>query len=143
MNHQIAVNTQTRTDLAKSEWVKLGLIAAAAGIVAVLVVQALATTIWPEITLFKPLDSYVRSAIFTLVPALGATALLAWLANHTKQPVQNFIKISAIVLAVSIIPDYILPVEYKTFLASSVAAFLHIVAAGIIVLVLVVGYQRQ
>jgi hypothetical protein len=89
------------------------------------------------------LDSYVRSAIFTLVPALGATALLAWLANHTKQPVQNFIKISAIVLAVSIIPDYILPVEYKTFLASSVAAFLHIVAAGIIVLVLVVGYQRQ
>jgi len=143
MNHQITVNTQPKTDLSRSQWVKLGLIAATAAIVAVLVVQALAIALWPEITLFRPLDSYVRSAIFTLAPALGATALLAWLAGHVNQPVQRFITISAIVLGVSIIPDYILPVEYKTFLASSVAAFLHVVAASIIVFILAVGYQRQ
>jgi hypothetical protein len=122
---------------------KLGLITAAASIVAVLVVQALAIALWPEIALFAPLDSYGRSAIFTLVPALGATALLAWLAERRAQPVQTFIQISAVVLLVSFIPDYILPVPHKTLLASSVAAFLHVVAGVVIVLLLIVGYQRH
>ena len=46
-------------------------------------------------------------------------------------------------LLLSIIPDYLLPVEYKTFLASSVTAFLHVVASLVIVGVLVSGYRRQ
>jgi hypothetical protein len=47
------------------------------------------------------------------------------------------------VLILSIIPDYLLPVEHKTLLASSVTAFLHVVAAVVTVSVLVTGYRRQ
>jgi hypothetical protein len=47
------------------------------------------------------------------------------------------------VLLISIIPDYVLPVPNKTLLASSVTAFLHVVAALITVVMLVSGYQRR
>jgi hypothetical protein len=128
---------------ATSEWLKLGLLTAVASIAAVLAGQGVAILIWPEIALFKPLDSYSRSAIFTLVPAVGATAVLAWLANRRANPIPAFLKFSAVVLVVSIIPDYLLPVSQKTIFASSVTAFLHMVAAVIIVSVLMVGYQQQ
>jgi|GEM_PF-1208792 len=143
MSNQVAVNTQTEVTLKNGDWVKLGTNAAIISLIAVLIVQALAIAIWPEIALFAPLDSYIRSAIFTLVPVIGATALLAWLVAKQPQPVKKFITISVVVLIISIIPDYILPVEYKTVLASSVAAFLHVVAAVITVAMLVIGYQRQ
>lgn len=105
-------------------------------------VQALAIAIWPDIALFKPLDSYARTALFTLIPAAGATALYAWLTSRKQHPEQTFIKIAAVVLILSVIPDYLLPVEYKTFLASSVTAFLHVVAAAVTVSVLIIGYRR-
>lgn len=127
----------------KDQWMRLGATAVAASVLVVLIVQYLAITLWPEIALFKPLDSYLRSAIFTAVPAIIATALFAWLTRHRSQPERTFISISAVVLLLSIIPDYLLPVEYKTFLASSVTAFLHVVAALVIVGVLVSGYRRQ
>jgi hypothetical protein len=129
--------------MSRDGWLKLGAIAAVAAIAGVLVVQAAAIFFWPEIVLFKPLDSYIRSAIFTLVPAVGATIVLAWLAGRRSRPVKTFLQISAVLLVVSIIPDYLLPVPHKTFLASSVTALLHGVAAVIIVGVLVVGYQRR
>lgn len=143
MSNQIAVNTQTKVNIKNGDWVRLGINAAIVSIIAVLIVQALAIAIWPEIALFAPLDSYLRSAIFTLVPAIGATALLAWLVANQAKAVKKFITISVVVLIISIIPDYILPVEHKTVLASSVTAFLHMVAAVITVLMLVIGYQRQ
>lgn len=143
MTTQIAGNDQAGTRLTKGEWVKLGLMAAAASIVAVLAVQALAITIWPEIARFAPLDNYFRSAIFTLVPALVATALFAWLVGRTARPARTFVIISVVVLLISFIPDYTLPVPHKTLLASSVAAFLHVVAAVITVSVLVTGYRRR
>ncbi|MCL4301265.1 MAG: hypothetical protein KJ077_36370 [Anaerolineae bacterium] len=143
MTHPVITKPQDKAKMTRSDWLKLGLITAATSIVAVLAVQALAVALWPEISLFAPLDSYVRSAIFTLVPALGATALLAWLVERRARPVQTFIIISGVVLLVSFIPDYILPVPHKTLLASSVAAFLHVVAGVVTVLLLVIGYQRR
>lgn len=143
MSNQVAVNPQSKVTIKNGDWVKLGINTAIVSIIAVLIVQALAIAIWPEIALFAPLDSYIRSAMFTLVPVIGATALLAWLVAKQTQPVKKFITISVVVLIISIVPDYVLPVEYKTVLASSVTAFLHVVAAVITVPILVIGYQRQ
>lgn len=124
-------------------WAQIGLSAAVASIVAVLIVQALAIAIWPDIALFKPLDSYARSALFVLVPAVGATAVFAWLAGRSKQPARDFIILSVVVLFVSIIPDYLIPDANKTLLASTVTAFLHVVAGLVTAGVLIIGYLRQ
>jgi hypothetical protein len=114
-----------------------------AAIIGVLVVRAAALAVWPDAALFQPLDSAVRAAIFTLVPALAATALLAWLARRSANPVRTFLLISAVVLVLSFIPDYILPAPNRTWIASTIAAFLHVVAAAIIVPVLLIGYRRM
>lgn len=136
------INTQAEREPGINQWVQIGLVAAVASVVAVLIVQVLALAIWPDIALFKPLDSYARTAVFTAVPAFVATAVFAWLAGRKQQPVQSFIKISAVVLFLSIIPDYILPVPDKTFLASTVTAFMHVVAAVVTVASLAAGYNR-
>jgi len=136
------INGQSKSQLDRNQWVLLGAVAAVVSVIAVLVTQAVATAVWPEIALFKPLDSYPRSAIFTLVPAVVAAAIFAWLASRSAQPEPTFLKLAAVVLVLSIIPDYLLPVAHKTFLASSVTAFLHVVAAVITVGVLVGGYRR-
>ena len=143
MTTRIISTPQHRPQIENRTWVRLGLIAAVVSIVAVLIVQALALAIWPDIALFKPLDSYARSALFVLVPAVGATAVLAWLVSRRQQPIRDFIALSAIILIVSIIPDYILPDANKTLLASTVTAFLHVVAGVATVAALVIGYQRQ
>lgn len=144
MISHVQSGTQPKTQLSDSQWVKLGLVTALVSIVSVLAVQALAIALWPEIALFPPLDSYARSALFTFIPVIGATLLLAWLVGRQpERAIQRFITISAIVLFISIIPDYILPAPNKTVLASSVAAFLHVVAALITVSMLVIGYQRH
>lgn len=143
MRSHLEIDTRSTVHLAGSEWIKLGLLTALVSIVAVLTVQALTIALWPEIALFAPLDSYARSALFTLIPVVGATVLLAWLVRRQERAVRRFIMISVIVLLISIIPDYILPVPNKTLLASSVTAFLHVIAALITVIMLVIGYQRR
>jgi hypothetical protein len=143
MRNQVNLNVHSQKAMASSDWLKLGFVTAAASIVAVVAVQALAISIWPEIARFGPLDNYIRSAIFTLVPALVATALLAWLVGHVARPIRAFIIISIVVLLISFIPDYAAPIPHKTVLASTVAAFLHGVAAVITVPLLIAGYQRQ
>lgn len=132
-----------KATLAAGQWATLGLLAAAASIVAVLAAQFVALTLWPDARLFAPLDNYARTALFTLVPALGATVVFAWLTRHRARPVRDFVIISAVLLGFSFIPDYLLPVPHRTLLASSIAAFLHIVAAAVIVGVLVAGYRRR
>lgn len=143
MRSHVEIDTRSTVHLAGSEWIKLGLFTALVSIVVVLAVQALAIALWPEIALFAPLDSYARSALFTLLPVVGATVLLAWLVRRQERAVRRFIMISVIVLLISIIPDYILPVPNKTLLASSVTAFLHVIAALITVVMLVTAYQRR
>lgn len=129
-------------DLPKRQWLTIGLAAAVGSVMVVLAAQAIALTIWPDLALFKPLESYARSALFTLIPALGATAVFAWLATRKDDPASSFKKIAAVVLLLSFIPDYVLPVAHRTLLASSVAAFLHVVAAAVTVSVIVNGYRR-
>ena len=129
-------------DLPKRQWLTIGLAAALGSVAAVLVAQAIALAIWPDLARFKPLESYARSALFTLIPALGATAVFAWLAARKDDPASSFKKIATLVLLLSFIPDYVLPVAHRTLLASSVAAFLHVVAAAVTVSVIVNGYRR-
>lgn len=136
------LNARTQPRPTTGQWLTLGAIAAVLAAATVLAVQWIALSIWPDAALFKPLDSYARSAIFTIIPAFLATALFAWLAGRRSDPARAFIRISLIVLLVSFIPDYILPVPDKTLLASTITAFLHVVAAAIIVGVLVTGYRR-
>jgi hypothetical protein len=143
MTTQSALRRRPAAQIETKAWAQLGLGAAVASIAAVLLVQALAIAYWPEIALFKPLDSYARSALFVLVPAVGATAVFAWLVGRREQPVRDFIMLSAIILLVSIIPDYALPDANKTLLASTVTAFLHVVAGIITVTLLTIGHQRQ
>jgi hypothetical protein len=125
------------------DWAQIGALAAAASIAAVVIVQALALALWPEAARFRPLDSYLRSALFTLVPALGATFVFAQLARRVGSPVPRFVRVAAVVLLVSFIPDYLLPDPNKTLLASSIAAFLHLVAGVVTVGVLVAGYRHK
>ena len=110
--------------------------------IAVLIVQAIAIALWPEVALFKPLDSYPRTVLFTSIPTFIATGLFAWLAMRQAMPERTFLRIAAIAL-LSFLPDYLLPVANRTFLASSVAAFLHVIAAAVIVTILVTGYRRS
>lgn len=143
MRNPVNLSIHSRQAMTGSDWVKWGFLAAAASIAAVLVVQALAISAWPEIALFGPLDNYVRSAIFTLIPVIVATGLFAWLAGRRDRPARTFIIISIVVLIISFIPDYAAPIPNKTLLASTVAAFLHVVAAVVTVSLLVTGYRRQ
>lgn len=143
MRNPVNLSIHSRQAMTSSDWVKWGFLAAAASIAAVLVVQALAISAWPEIALFGPLDNFVRSAIFTLVPVIVATGLFAWLAGRVARPARTFIIISIVVLIISFIPDYAAPIPNKTMLASTVAAFLHVVAAVVTVSLLVTGYRRQ
>jgi hypothetical protein len=137
------VNQETKTAIKRNDWVKIGLKTAVFGVIAVLIIQAVALAIWPEIRAFKPLDSYPRSALFTLIPALGATAVFAWMVKHLSQPVKKFIILSGILLLLSFIPDYALPLEGKTLLGSSVAAFMHLVAGIVTVATIVTSYRNQ
>ncbi len=136
-------NTQSDGKLETKQWVILGAMAAVLATIAVLIVRAIAIAVWPEVALFFPLGNPVQAIVLTTLGAIGATALFAWLTANKSDPVQKFLKISVIVLLISFIPDYILPDPYITFLASTVTAFLHVVAAVVILLVLLTGYKRQ
>lgn len=138
MATEVKVNTRSRW----SDWLKIGLKAAVLSIAAVLIVQAQALAFWPKIALFRPLDSFARSALFTLVPVIGATAIFAWLVKHQSQPEKKFIIISIIFLLLSFIPDFALPLENKTLLSSSVAAFMHLVAGVLTVWTILSGYRN-
>ncbi len=143
MTVQSSSPTRAANQPTLQQWLILGLTATVAAIIGVLIARAVALAIWPDAALFQPLDHFARATIFTLVPALVATALLAWLARRSTDPVPRFIWISLVVLVLSFIPDYILPVPNRTFIASTIAAFLHVVAAAILVSILVRGYRRM
>lgn len=143
MTTQTVTKRETKTGIALMDWLKIGLKTALFSVIAVLIVQAVALAVWPEIQAFKPLDSYPRSALFTLVPALGATAVFAWLARRYAHPDKKFIILSAALLLLSFIPDFALPLEGKTLLGSSVAAFMHLVAGIVTVTTIVTGYRKQ
>lgn len=130
-------------DLNWTRWLVIGLQSAVGAIVAVLLVQAAILAIWPELSSFKPLDSYARSALFTLIPAAGATAIFAWLVKTREQPIRKFLYLSAGFLLLSFLPDYLLPIPDRTLAGSTTAAFLHLVAGIIVVTLILLGYDRE
>lgn len=132
-----------RGRLDATQWLLLGALAAVVSVLAVMVFRALALAIWPDLSAFDPLGNTTRAILFTAVPAFVATAIFAWLAARRADPVPTFLRIAAVVLLLSFIPDYALPIPNKSFLGSTVAAFLHVVAAIFTVAVLVLGYRRQ
>lgn len=136
-------NQNKFANLAATRWLRIGLQAALASILAVLLAQGAILALWPELAAFKPLESYARSALFTFVPALGATAVFAWLVKNQARPVAKFLWISAGVLLLSLIPDYVLPVPHRTLAASTAAAFLHLVASLVTVYLVLAGYGRE
>lgn len=138
-------NSSTRqpASLATTRWLRIGLQAALGSILAVLLTQTIILALWPELAAFKPLDNYARSALFTFVPAMGATAIFAWLVKSQDRPTTKFLWIAAGFLLLSFIPDYVLPVPYRTFQASTAAAFMHLVAGIVTVTLILVGYKRS
>lgn len=142
MAAEVMTEKMSHSRLGWSEWLKIGAKAAVLSVVSVLAVQAAALALWPDLAAFKPLDSYTRSALFTLVPAIGATAVFAWMAAKLSQPVKKFVILSVVVLLLSLIPDYALPLPGKTLLGSSAAAFMHLIA-GIVTVAAIVGSYRQ
>ena len=135
--------TQKPAMLTTTRWLRIGIQAAIAAILAVLGTQAVILAMQPELAAFKPLDSYARSALFTFIPALVATAVFAWLAKKQDQPQVKFLWVSAGVLLLSFIPDYLLPVPNRTLTASSAAAFLHLVAGIVTISMILTGYARS
>jgi hypothetical protein len=134
---------QKPAGLTISRWLIIGLQAAAPAILAVLAAQAAILRIRPALGAFKPLDSYARSVLFTLIPAIGAALVFAWLVKTQEKPVVKFLWVATGFLLLSFIPDYILPVPYRTLAASTAAAFLHLLAGIIIVAMLLAGYSRS
>ena len=133
---------QKPAGLTTTRWLQIGLQAAAGSILAVLLVQAVILALSPELAAFKPLDSYARSALFTFIPAIAATAVFAWLVKTRDRPAVKFMWIAAGILLLSFIPDYLLPVPNRTLAASTAAAFLHLVAGIVTVALILVGYAR-
>lgn len=142
------VGTDSRASLTRLDWLKIGLKAALLSVAAVLLVQVVALTLRPELVQFKPLDSYPRTVLFTAIPALAATAVFAWLAKRSgdgvaRDPVARFLPIAAVLLLLSFIPDYALPLPGRTMLGSSVAAGMHAVAGIVTVATIVFSYRGQ
>jgi hypothetical protein len=136
-------HTQKPAVITTTGWLHIGLQAAVAAILAVLLTQAVILAFWPDLAAFKPLDSYARSTLFTLIPAFGATVIFAWLVKTQEQPATKFLWIAALFLALSFIPDFLLPVPNRTLPASLAAAFLHLVAGIVTVTLILVGYTRS
>lgn len=134
---------KSKKTLALTEWITLGLVAGVLAAAAVVAAMALALAIWPDAASFRPLQSYPRAAVFAFVPALVATALFAWLAARRGRTVPAFLRIAVVVLLLSFIPDFILPVPSRTLLTSAISSFLHVIAAIVIVYVLVTTYRRR
>lgn len=135
-------DTRSSAKITSNRWLQIGLLTAAGSILAVLVVQAIILAMAPELKAFKPLDNYARSALFTLIPALAATAVFAWLTRNKDQPVKKFLWISAGFLLLSFIPDYLLPIPNRTMAGSNAAAFMHLVAGIVTVSLILAGYTR-
>ncbi len=128
--------------LRRADWLRIAAGAAVLSAGAVVLSQLIALAVWPELTAFDPLSLPPRSALFTAIPAFGAAAVFAWLDRRVARPVRAFLLVSAAVLLISIVPDYLLPFANKTLLASTVTAALHVVAAVVTVAVLLIGYRN-
>jgi len=142
MTSRTISSIQNPAALTKLRWLQIGLQAAVGAILAVLVAQAVILALWPELAAFKPFNSFARSALFTFIPAIAATAVFAWLVRTQDRSETKFLWVSAVVLLLSFIPDYLLPIPHRTLAGSTAAAFLHLIAGIVTVTLILAGYAR-
>ncbi len=108
-------------------------------IVAAVLANVLVYTLGSVVVEYRPdfvvLASIGGTLIFTIVPAIVAVLLYAMLLRFARRPERTFSIIAAIVLAVSIIPDftYIPDVPGATPSQIAILVLMHIVAAVVIV----------
>jgi hypothetical protein len=84
---------------------------------------------------FVELGSAIGDGIFTSVLAIGAVLVYAALLRYARNPVRTFTIVSAVVLVLSVIPDFtMIPSEPATSNAqTAVLVLMHVVAAAVIV----------
>lgn len=83
---------------------------------------------------FVVLASVSATILFTIVPAIVAVLLYAILLRFTKNPVRTFTIIAAVVLVISVIPDFFyIPTVPGASLGQTVVLMLMHVAAAVVI----------
>ena len=94
---------------------------------------------------FVVLTNVSGAIVFTAFFAVAAVAVYAALVRYTDNAVRNFNIIAAVVLAVSIVPDYtmILDEPGSSLGQATILAMMHVVAASVIVPMLTILARPQ
>ena len=113
----------------------IGLATIVAAVVANVVVWAIGSALVGYDARFLPLASVGGAVVFTLVPAVVAVLLYALLLRIAANPSRVFTIVAAVVLALSLIPDftYIPTVPGSSAGQTAVLMVMHVVAAVVIV----------
>lgn len=135
----VAFSSPSATSTSKGErshaFARLGL----ATVIAAVLANALVYFIGDALIGYDPdfvvLANVSGTVIFTVFPAIVAVLLYAVLLRRFANPARLFTIISAVILIVSVIPDftYIPLVEGASNAQTAVLIFMHAVAAGVIV----------
>jgi hypothetical protein len=114
---------------------KLGLATVVAAVLANVLVYFIGDALIGYDPDFIVLGNVSGAVIFTVVPAIVAVLLYGALLRYVANPARIFTIVSAVILALSVIPDltYIPTVEGASNAQTAVLIFMHTVAAGVIV----------
>jgi hypothetical protein len=136
-----AFSTASRPRSRSVDWrrfslVGLGTIVAA--VIANVVVYGVGSAVVGYDPEFVVLGSVAATILFTVVPAIVAVLLYAALLRFTAAPARDFTIIAAVVLVISVIPDftYIPSVPGASAGQTAILVLMHVVAAGTIVTML-------
>jgi hypothetical protein len=130
------------------DWGRFALVGLAT-VVAALIANLIVYTIGGVLVGYNPQFVVLATAwgtiIFTLVPAVVAVLLYAVLVRFTDNPARIFTIIAAVVLVLSVIPDftYIPDVPGASGEQAAVLVVMHIVAASVIVWMLTTFAPRK
>jgi hypothetical protein len=134
----LAVATPRPSQTRAIAWGRYALVALAtviAAVVANLLVYAIGNLVVGYDPQFVVLATTGGTILFTVVPAIVAVLLYAALLRFASDPVRLFTRIAAVVLVISVIPDftYIPSVPGASPSQTAVLIIMHIVAALVIV----------
>jgi hypothetical protein len=122
-------------DVAWGRFALVGLATVVAALAANLLVYVIGGAVVGYDPNFVVLATAGGTIIFTLVPAIVAVLLYAALLRFTRNPARIFTAIAAVVLVLSVIPDftYIPTVPGSSAPQTAVLVVMHVVAAAVIV----------
>ena len=121
--------------VSRGRFALIGLATVVASVLANVVFYFLAGTVVDYHPDFPPLANASGTNFFTTFFAIGAVLVYAGLRRWTRNPARNFTIVSAVVLALSIIPDLTIipPSEGASNGQTTVLILQHVVAATVIV----------